>query len=438
MDLGAGVRSALSKITGASVVDENAISELVKELQRTLISSDVNVRLVFEITEKIKQKALQEKIHPSITLKEKIVKIVYDELVSTLGDRYEPEIKPKKILVFGLNASGKTTSISKLARFYTKKGLKTGVIAGDVHRPAAIEQLRQLSEEVKCDFFEKGKISPEKLALEGTVALKELKDEVIIFDSAGRSAFDEELKKELKEIYAAFKPDETFLVVSADIGQVAGKQAEEFSRTVPVSGVIVTKMDGSGKGGGALTSTRATGGKIAFIGTGEKPDDFEAFDSKKFISRVIGYPDLETLLEKVKELTEEKELTQAMETGEWNYTTFMIQLRSMKKIGPVKKIMQLLGMYDIPDEFMTKSEDKLKKFEAAVNSMTVEERNKPALVKIKARQERIARGAGVKPEEVRELTVNFDRVEKMYKGLKKNKGMLKKLGGLDLSKLGGL
>lgn len=435
MDLGAGVRNAISKITGASVVDEKAINDLIIELQRALISSDVNVKLVFELTERIKEKALREKVHPSMSLREKIVKIVYDELVSTLGENYEPVIQKKRILVFGLNASGKTTSISKLARFYIKKGLKVGVIAGDVHRPAAIEQLKQLSVEVKCDFFEKGKADPKSLAVEG---VKSLKDDVIIFDSAGRSAFDSELKKELKEIYEAFKPDETFLVVSADIGQVAGKQAEEFSSTVPVTGVIVTKMDGSGKGGGALTSTHATGGRIAFIGTGEKPDDFEVFDSKKFISRLIGYPDLEALLEKVKELGDERELTQAIESGEWNYTTFVIQLKSMKKIGPMKKIMQLLGLYDIPEEFMDKSEEKLKKFEAAVNSMTVQERKNPALVKLKARQERIARGAGIKLEEMRELVINFDRVEKMYKGLKKNKGMLKKFGNLDLSKLGGL
>ncbi|MCL5011730.1 MAG: signal recognition particle receptor subunit alpha [Candidatus Marsarchaeota archaeon] len=435
MDLGSGVRSAISKITGAGVVDEKAINDLVIELQRALISSDVNVKLVFEITEKIKEKALKEKNHPSITLREKIVKIVYDELVSMLGEKYEPSIQKKKILVFGLNASGKTTTIAKLAKFYLKRGLKTGVIAGDIHRPAAIEQLKQLSEEVKCDFFERGKLDPKALALEG---LKTLKDDVVIFDSAGRSAFDDELKKELKDIYNAFNPDETFLVVSADIGQVAGKQAEEFSKTIPVSGVIITKMDGSGKGGGALTSTHSTGSRIAFIGTGEKPDDLEVFDSTKFISRLVGYADLETLLEKVKEVTEEKELTQAIETGAWNYTTFMIQLKSMRKIGPMKKIMQLLGLYDIPEEFMDKSEDKLKKFEAAVSSMTEQERKNPAFVKVKSRQERIARGAGIKPEEMRELVTNFDRVEKMYKGLKKNKGMLKKFGNIDLSKLGGL
>jgi signal recognition particle subunit SRP54 len=435
VDLGAGVRNAISKITGASVVDEKAINDLIIELQRALISSDVNVKLVFELTERIKEKALKEKTHPSMNLREKIVKIVYDELVSILGEKYEPSIQKKKILVFGLNASGKTTSISKLARFYIKKNLKVGVIAGDIHRPAAIEQLKQLSAEVKCDFFEKGKTPPKELVVEG---LKTLKDDVIIFDSAGRNAFDNEMKKELKEIYDAFKPDETFLVVSADIGQVAGKQAQEFSKTIPVTGVIITKMDGSGKGGGALTSTHETGAKIAFIGTGEKPDDFEVFDSKKFISRLIGYPDLEALLEKVKELSEEKELAKAIETGEWNYTTFLIQLKSMKKIGPIKKIMQLLGLYDIPEEFMEKSEEKLKKFEAAVNSMTEEERKNPSLVKIKQRQERIAKGAGIKLEEVKELVTNFDKVEKMYKGLKKNKGMLKKFSNIDLSKLGGV
>ena len=334
-----------------------------------------------------------------------------------------------------------TTTIGKLAKFYQKKGLHVGVIAGDVHRPTAFEQLQQLATQAKCDFYGNPGKSAWEIAITGLDNLKHC--DVIIFDSAGRSAFDSALASELKKVAEVLKPTDSFLVVSADVGQVAGRQAEEFTHAVPITGVIVTKMDGSGKGGGALSSVHASKSKVAFIGVGEKLDNFEIFDAKKFVAGLVGFPDLETLLEKVKDASDEKALEKAMEKGSLDYETFMAQMRSMKKMGPLKQILQLLGMHDIPEELMQQSEEKMKKFECAVNSMTLKERRTPELMRNKARQERVAKGAGIKLEEVRDLVKNFENISKMLDGAKKNKGLLKRFAGkmpkgFDLSKLGGM
>ena len=320
-----------------------------------------------------------------------------------------------------------TTTVSKLAKFYQDRGLKTAVIAADVHRPAAFEQLKQLSEQVKCGFYG---IKSEKNAVKIIEnALKELaKFDVLILDSAGRSAFDAELVEELKSVTRAFQPDEKLLVVSADVGQVAGKQAQEFDKAIGLTGVIITKMDGSGKGGGALSSVAVSGGKIAFIGTGEKPSDFQPFDSTKFVAQLVGFPDLQTLLEKLKEASDVEIAERALEEGKLDYESFLAQMRAMRKMGPLKQVMQMLGLYDLPEELVGKSEEKMKKFEAAVLSMTPRERANPELMKHRDRQERVARGAGLKVEEVRDLVNNFEKVSKLVKGLRKNRGMLKQLG----------
>ncbi len=432
MDLGAGIRKALAKLTGASYVDEAAVKEAVKELQRVLISNDVNVQLVFELTKRIEKRALTEKPAGGLTnLREHVIAVVYDELAKLLGESYEPKIQKQRILMVGLFGAGKTTTIAKLARFYISKGLKVGVVAGDVHRPAAFEQLQQLAESVHCQFYGRKGATAVELAKESRVKLSGV--DVIIFDSAGRSAFDEELVKELKDIVRVFEPDERFLVVSADVGQVAGKQAKEFNDAVGgLSGVIVTKMDGSGKGGGALSSVAVSGAKVAFLGTGEKPQDFEVFDAKRFVGRLVGYADLPALLEKAREMSDEQSLAKAMESGELNYDSFLAQMRSLKKMGPLKQILQMMGAYDVPDDLMKQSESKLKTFEAAVHSMTPKERTDTKLMSQKSRQARVAKGAGLKENEVRELVQNFERAQKTIKGLKKNRGLssqLKKMAG---------
>ena len=428
MDLGSGIRKALARITGASVVDEAAVKELVKDLQRVLITNDVNVKLVFQLTKTIEEKALKEKLLPGLSLREHVVRVVHDELQKVLGGKFEPRLGKQKILLLGLFGSGKTTSAAKLAKFYQSKGLKVALVAADVHRPAAFDQLQQLSEQVKSGFYGiRGEKNAVKIAEQ---SLKELegKYDVLILDSAGRSAFDGELAEELKAVAKAFKPDEKFLVVSADLGQVAGKQAQEFHSTVGVTGVIVTKMDGSGKGGGALSSLAVTGAKVAFIGTGEKTTDLKPFDSTRFVAELVGFPDLASLLEKMNEASDEEAVQKAIAEGKLDFESFLAQMRAMRKMGPMKQIMQMLGVYDLPEEMVVQSEEKMKAFEAAVLSMTPAERKNPDLMKSKARQARVAKGAGLKEDDVRELIKNFEKSVKLMKQFKGNKGLLKKFG----------
>jgi signal recognition particle subunit SRP54 len=430
VDLGAGIRKALARITGAALVDEKAVRELVKELQRVLIANDVSVKLVFELTKRIEKRALEEKPQPGFSLREHVVRVVYDELVKVLGEKYEPKLQKQRVLMLGLFGQGKTTSIGKLARLYQSKGLKVAVVAGDVHRPAAFEQLQQLAEGAQCGFWgRKGERDAARIA---RLARDELEGryDVLIFDSAGRSAFDEGLVAELEAVNDAFEPAERFLVVSADLGQVAGKQAAQFHEAVGLTGVLITKMDGSGKGGGALSSVSATGAKVAFIGTGEKLENLEPFDAKRFVAQLCGFPDLEALLEKTHALAEEEALQKALEGGELNYESFLAQMRAMKKMGPLKGVLQMLGAYDLPEELVGKSEERLKRFEAAVHSMTPAERAKPELMRQRARQERVARGSGMKLDEVRELVSSFDKAQGMLKGMRKNRGLMRRLGGM--------
>jgi signal recognition particle subunit SRP54 len=426
MDLGAGLRKALAKITGAALVDEKAVKELVKELQRVLIANDVEVKLVFELSKRIEKEALDRKQLKGVNVKEHVVKAVYDELVKLMGEKHSPKIGKQRILLLGLYGSGKTTTVGKLAHFYKKSGLSVGVVCCDVDRPAAYEQLQQIAEGAKVNFYgEKGGKDAVKIARE---ALGSSKDDVLIFDSAGRNAFSEELKEELSGIEGAIKPDERFLVVSADIGQVAGRQAREFNSAVPVTGVIITKLDGSGKGGGALSSVGATGAKVAFIGVGEKAVDFEPFDAKKYVGRLLGFPDLEALIEKVKEVSEQENLNPEMLDEKFTIRMFYDQLKAAKKLGPLKNVFSMMGMNDLPKDMMEQSEGKLKKYEAMIASMTKEEREDAELLrKNRTRIERIALGSGTKPEEVRELLSRFSQMEKMLKQFKHNRGFRKKM-----------
>ncbi|OIO26809.1 hypothetical protein AUJ14_00915 [Candidatus Micrarchaeota archaeon CG1_02_55_22] len=426
MDLGQGIRKALARVTGATLVDEATVKELSRDIQRALLANDVNVKLVFELTKRIERRTLQEKLPAGLSLREHATRVVYEELAAMMGEKFEPPMTPRRIMLIGLFGSGKTTTISKLAKFYQSRGLSVGVIAGDVHRPAAFEQLEQLSKQVGCDFYGEKNVAAEKVAKDGLQNLASR--QIIILDTAGRSGFDAELASELKRMNEVFKPDDKYLVVSADIGQVAGRQAEAFRDAVGITGVIVTKMDGSGKGGGALSAVHASGAKIAFLGTGEKPEALEVFDAKKFVARLCGFPDLEQLLEKVKGMGDEAALQDALAEGKLDYNTFMAQMRAMKKMGPLKGIFQMMGAYDLPEDVIGQSERKMKQFEALVNSMTPDERVKPDLMKNSKRQERVARGAGVSAKEVKELVSNFEKSSKLVKGLRGNRGMMKKLG----------
>lgn len=425
MDLGKKLRDALARIANLPVVDEGAVKSLIKELQRILISSDVNVKLVFELSKRIEQKSLHAEKMEALTLREHVLKVVYDELVALMGEGYEPRMDRHKVLLLGLYGSGKTTSAAKLAYFYKSRGLSVALVGADVERPAAQEQLKQLAEKIGVRYYTT--VGEKNAAKVVEKALRESKEDIVIVDSAGRSAFDEELGEELKEINRVLAPDETYLVMNADIGQVAGKQAEQFSTIAPLTGVIVTKMDGSGKGGGALSAVASTKAKIAFIGIGEKTDDFEVYDAKRFVGRLLGMPDIKGLIEKIEKVKREENLEQ-MESEELTIENFYKQLKAAKKMGPLGNVLGMMGLSDLPKEVLATGEEKMKKYEAIINSMTKAERKDASLVrKNNERVNRIAKGAGCDPKDVKEFLNEFEKMEKMMNMFKKNRGFRKQI-----------
>jgi len=423
--LGRKLREALGKLTGRAYVDEAAVKSLIKDLQRVLIASDVNVKLVLELSKKIEKRALEAEQLRGLSLKEHVMKVVYEELVNLMGESYSPRLDKHKILVCGLFGSGKTTSAAKLGHFYKTKGLSVGLVGADVDRPAAQEQLEQLAKQVGAKFYTiKGEKDASKIVEK---ALKETKEDVLIVDSAGRSAFDDGLVAELKGIHDELKPDEVYLVLSGDIGQVAGKQAEQFNAAVPLSGVIVTKMDGSAKGGGALSAVAAAGTKIAFIGLGEKMGDMQVYNAEKFVGRLLGVPDIEGLMEKIKEATKDQEIKE-VDMEQLTIESFYEQLKAAKKMGPLGNVFSMLGANDVPKEMVQQGEAKMKQYEAMINSMTKAEKKNPSLLKQnKARLERIAAGSGTSEKDVREFLAQFDKMEKMMNKFKHDRGFRRKL-----------
>ncbi|MBN1940969.1 MAG: signal recognition particle protein Srp19, partial [Candidatus Diapherotrites archaeon] len=297
--------------------------------------------------------------------------------------------------------------------------LKVGVIAADVFRPAAYEQLKQISEKAKIAFYGNPKEKKaEKVVEQG---LKEFKGfDLVIVDSAGRDAFDKELVKEIKAVNKVLQPEQTWLVIGADVGQVAKKQATAFHDAVGVNGVIVTRMDGSAKGGGALSACSVAKVPVYFIGVGEKTSDLEEFDAKRFLSRLMGYGDLTGLLEKAKELAIDEEMSpEDILKGEFNLETFYQQLKATRKMGPLNKVAEMLGMkMQIPKEMLETTEEKLDNFRVIMDSMTKEEKLNPDMLNRK-RIERIAKGSGTKESEVRELLKQFKQMQKVFKKFRK-------------------
>ncbi len=437
MSFGEKLRNALEGLRRTTVIDKDSIKAAVKEIQRALISSDVEIALVLELSKKIENSAFEE-LPSGLTRREHVVKITYDSLVELLGGETAVPENPRKILLVGLFGSGKTTTTGKLGKYFSKRGKNVGVIAADTFRPAAFEQLKQICDKAKLDFFgievEK---NAAKIVMEGLHKFKG--KDLIIVDSAGRNALDESLVKEIKEIDNELQPDQTWLVLGADIGQIAKKQAQAFHEAVGVNGVILTRTDGSAKGGGTLAACHETKAPVYFIGTGEKIDDLEKFESKRFLSKLMGYGDLEALLEKVQEIGEEEELLPEQLLQEnFNFKTFYAQLKAARKMGPLGKVAEMMGFsMKIPKEQLEVGDEKLKKFGNIIDSMSEKERIQPERLN-KNRIQRIAKGSGTKEEEVRELIKQFKQMEKMFSSFKKiksEKEMEKLSSGKGMEKL---
>lgn len=428
--LGKSLREAIRKLARSSKVDEAVVNEVVRDIQRALLQSDVNVKQVMELSKRIKERALKEEPLRGMTAREHVLRVIYQELVKFIGGATPVELRPQKILMIGLQGSGKTTTTVKLARYFQKRGLKPAVVCADNFRPGAYEQLKQLSEKHGIPFYgEKDERDAVKIVKN---ALEKMRDyEVLIIDTAGRHALEDELIEELKKINEAVNPDHKFLVLDAAIGQLAKEQADAFHRAVGITGIIVTKLDGTAKGGGALSAISATGASIAFIGTGERVDDLERFEPDSFISRLLGMGDLKGLIEKFKEAELEEEFKpEEMLKGKITLKDIYSQLETMKKMGPLKQIFQMLPFgtmgVEIPEEMLQLTEEKLKKYKYIMDSMTEEELENPRIINA-SRIKRIARGSGTTQEDVKELLKYYRTMSKAMKSLRGGRGNLKKL-----------
>jgi len=414
----------IEKIRGVDYIDDATLQELSREIQRALLKADVPLDLVKSFTENAVRRVREEKPPAGIPPREYLIYILYDELVKLLGGEQPAEFKPTKkpyvVLLLGVEGSGKTTTAAKLAKYLIKRGYRVGLVETDTIRPAAFDQLRQLAEKIGVSFYgERDGKDAVEIARRGVQNFKNL--DVVIVDTAGRHRNEESLLQEVRAIYDAVRPDEVVLVIDATVGKLAAAQAEAFMKYLPIHSVIITKMDSTARGGGALAAVAKTGARVKFIGVGEDVDELELFSPRKFVARVLGMGDLDALVEKIKAVFEEEEVLQEIESGRLDLLTFKKQIDGLLKLGPLSKIFQLLPggvAAKISEEQIELSQKNLKKWKAILSSMTMEELRKPEILNA-SRIRRIALGAGVTPKDVKEMLTVYENLKKMSKTLKR-------------------
>jgi signal recognition particle subunit SRP54 len=431
-NLGDSLKRTIKKIANAVHVDAQLVKEVVRDIQRALLQSDVNVKLVLELSKKIEQRALQEKPPAGMTNREHVIHIVYDELVHIVGASRELAIRKQVIMMVGLYGQGKTTSSGKLATYFKRKGLRPALIAGDVHRPAAYEQLKQISEQVEVLFYgDKSEKNAVNVIKEGLNKFKRTAD-VIIVDTSGRHKLEDDLISEMKDIFKVIKPDEKLLVMDAAMGQQAGPQAKAFNDAIGITGIVLTKLDGTAKGGGALSAASEVGAPIVFVGTGEHSADFEKFDPSGFISRLLGMGDIKSLLERAEESLKGKDAEKTarkLMSGKFNLNDMYEQMNMISGMGPLSKVAEMLpgGMSGkLKKVDMDETQNKLKRFRIIMDSMTNAERENPELIQA-SRIKRIARGAGVENKDVKEVLKYYNMTKRMMKGFSSDRKMRRNL-----------
>lgn len=441
--LGQSLRDAIKKIANASHVDQKLVKEVVKDVQRALLQADVNVKLVLQMTKELESRALTEKPPAGTSSREHVIKIVYEELVKILGKSKEIPAKPQRILMVGLYGQGKTTTSGKIAKDLHKRGMKVGLVAADVHRPAAYDQLSQIGKKINVPVFGDPK---EKSALKiAKRAMKEFEGyDVLIFDTSGRHALEEDLIDEIKQVAKAVDAEQKILVLDAQTGQQAGPQAKAFHEAVGLTGVVITKLDGTAKGGGALSAVAETGAPICYIGVGEHLEDFERFDPDRFISRLLGMGDIKSLIEAASGVVDEEkaeETARKIMSGKFSLKDMYEQMEMLQGIGPLKKLTSMLpGFSDkLKDQDVEATQERLLRFRVIMDSMTDEELEDPKLMK-SSRITRIARGSGTSPKDVKELLKQYNMSRRALKGFMGNRKMrrqlMKQFAGADFAKEG--
>ena len=424
-DLGSSLRGTLEKLQGKTRLSEDDVEEIVKEIQRSLLQADVDVSIVMELSDSIRERALSEDPPAGTTPRDHVLRIVYEEMVALVGTSTDLPLEPQTIVLAGLQGSGKTTTAAKMAWWFSKKGLRPAVIQTDTFRPGAYDQAKQMTTRAEVDFYgDPDSNDPVQLAVDGMAATADA--DIHIIDTAGRHALEDDLIDELEAIEAEVNPDRNLLVLDAAIGQGAKDQAKRFDEAVGIDGVIITKLDGTAKGGGALAAVEQTGSSIGFLGTGEEIQDIERFEPSGFISRLLGMGDLKQLAERVERAMEE---TQEIDDdwdpedllkGEFTLNDMRKQMAAMNRMGPLDQVLDMIpgiggGLMDqLPDDAMDVTQDRLRDFEVIMDSMTDAELENPRSIG-QQQVERIARGSGKDEETVRELLEQHKMMSRMMK-----------------------
>jgi len=421
------IGGALRNLRGSGKLTEENMTEALKEVRQALLSADVHFKVARQFIANVKEQCLGQEVLKSVTPDQQVVKIINDELVKLLGEGATEleDKKPLRIMMVGLHGSGKTTSSGKLARYLSKKrDYRPALIACDVYRPAAIDQLEILAKNEGCVFYgdreEKDVVQIGKRGLE---AAKTAEANLIIFDTAGRLQIDEDLIEEIKRLKQAVQPDEILLVADAALGQEAVNVAKHFHEAVDCTGIILTKLDGDARGGAALSMKSISNVPIKFMGTGERPDEFDVFHPDRMASRILGMGDVVSLVEKAQETIDEKEaerMAEKMRKADFNLEDFLQQMRQVKKMGSLNSLMGMMpGMSGV--EIGDAEEKKMARTEAIILSMTPQERQAPRLLR-GSRLKRIANGSGVQVRDVNALLKQFGQMQKMMKMMRGGKG----------------
>jgi signal recognition particle subunit SRP54 len=421
--LAESLESAWVKLRGKDKIKSSNIQDALKEVRRALISADVNVQVVTNFIKEVEAKAQGANVISGVRPDQQFIKVVYDELVKTMGETNVPlanaKEKPTVILMAGLQGAGKTTATAKLALHLRKENRTTLMVATDIYRPAAIDQLITLGKQIDVPVFEMGTdANPVEIARQGIAKARELGVDVVIVDTAGRLQIDDRMMTELADVKAAIKPDEILLVVDSAIGQEAANVTMTFHDRIGITGAILTKLDGDTRGGAALSVRAISGQPIKFVGVGEKVEALQPFYPDRMASRILGMGDVLTLVEKAQEdfdIADAAKLTEKILEAKFDFNDFIKQMRMLKNMGSLGGLMKMIpGMGKISDTQLKQGEDKLKQAEAMIQSMTKEERANPDLLaSTPNRRRRIAKGCGYQEKEVNNLIAEFTRMRSM-------------------------
>ena len=444
--LSSSLRGIVKKVRGASLIDEEQVNSMIEELESALIESDVNVDLVLNMTESVREQALQEKLPPAVSRTDFIIKVIHDEMINLLGKKHvdwnpDPS-KTNKLMFIGIQGSGKTTTIAKAALYWKRRGMVPAIIGADTFRPGAYVQLQQLVNQHGIEVFgsEKPKSDSKKIVKEGLEFFSSKTKTVpnmILIDTSGRHKEESGLLKEMENIAKAADPDEIVLVIDGTIGQNAYRQAEIFNKSTKIGSIIVTKMDGSAKGGGALSAVSATSSKIRYLGTGEKIEDFEKFDPERFVERLLGMGDLKGILERVQTaglLDQSEDAMEAFKKGKMNLQLYRAYMKQMNNMGNMAKILSMLpGVGGSITPGMEKtSKEMMSKYSSLLDSMTVEELESyhPSKTLKLSRRERVSHGSGNSVQTIQELLKNFETTQVFMKKMRKTRGKDRMFSGL--------